>query len=132
MVHLTKIKIINKFYDIYVWNSLQDMNKYEEEIKRKYMAFPERYKINEDNPYGSDGFIVPMERKIHIFTKYEFEDDIYKNLAHEIAHAIFDAKDKRDYYEDERLIEACAETYKEIYDCVEQVKAVIESRKTHA
>lgn len=130
---LTKLIIQGELFRVYVWDDIIKMNAYEEECKKKYMAFPERYKIEEDNPYGSDGFITPTEREIHLMGEPLYdEEQLLRNLAHEVAHAIFCCKDKWDFYKDEKIVEACAETYAEIYKCVNNVRKDIESRKTHA
>lgn len=130
---LAKIIIQSKVFSVYVWDDIVAMNAYEVEEAKKYMAFPDRYKFDPEDPYGSDGFIIPASREIHIVKGDLYSDEIMlRNLAHEIAHAIFHCKDKDDYYKDERLVDACAETYEEIYKCIEDVKGAIESRKTHA
>ena len=130
---LSKLIIQGELFRVYVWNDMVAMNAREEEIKKKYMAFPERYKIEEDNPYGADGFIDPTNREIHlVWGDYYDMEQVLRSLAHEVAHAIFFYKDKYDCYKDEKIVECCAETYAEIYKCVESVRKEIESRKTHA
>lgn len=131
--YLTKITVQGIVFNIYLWDDIQAMNAFEESIMKKYMAFPDRWKIDMENPYGADGFIIPAKREIHLMQGDLYDDEIVlRNLAHEVAHAIFWAKDKDDYYKDEKIVDACAETYAEIHRCVEEVKRVIESRKTHA
>lgn len=131
--YLTKIVVQSTVFNIYVWDDIVAMNAYEEELKKKYMAFPERYKVDMENPYGSDGFIEPATRAIHVMKGDLYTEEIMlRNIAHEIAHAIFHCKDKDDYYKDEKIVDACAETYEEIHKCIEDVKRAIESRKTHA
>ena len=127
---LAKIVIQSKVFSVYVWDDIVEMNAYEVETARKYMAFPDRYKFDPEEPYGSDGFIAPASREIHVVKGDLYSDEIVlRNLAHEIAHAIFHVKDKDDYYRDERLVDACAETYEEIGKCITDLRKALESRK---
>ena len=131
--YLTKIMIQGNMFYIYIWDDIVAMNAFEESVMKKYMAFPDRWKIDMENPYGADGFIIPARQEIHLVKGDLYDDKILlRNLAHEVAHAIFWSKEKDDFYKDEKLVDACAETYEEIYKCVEKVKDVIESRKTNA
>lgn len=131
--YLTKIVIQSTVFNVYIWDDIVAMNAYEESTKKKYMAFPDRYKVDMENPYGSDGFIIPAERAIHLMMGDLYDEKIVlRNLAHEVAHAIFFCKDKDDCYHDEKLVDACAESYEEIYKCVEDVKKSFERMKTHA
>ena len=131
--YLTKIVIHGVIFNIYIWDDIVAMNAFEERETKRYLAFPDRWKIDMENPYGADGFIIPAKKEIHLVKGDLYDDEIVlRNLAHEVAHAIFWAKNKDDYYKDEKMVDACAETYDEIYKCVEEVRRVIESRKTHA
>jgi hypothetical protein len=131
--YLTKIVIQGTVFNIYLWDDIVAMNAYEESMKKRYMAFPERYKIDPDNPYGSDGFIIPAERAIHLMMGDLYDEKIVlRNLAHEVAHAIFFCKDKDDFFNDEKLVDACAESYEEIYKCIEEVRESLERKKVHA
>jgi hypothetical protein len=131
--YLTKLVIQGTVFHIYIWDDIQAMNAFEESMMKKYMAFPDRWKVDMENPYGADGFIIPAKREIHLVQGELYDDEIVlRNLAHEVAHAIFNCKNKDDYYKDEKIVDACAETYAEIYKCVEEVRHVMESRKPHA
>lgn len=126
---LTKVVIHSRVFSVYIWDNIVEMNAYEESLRAKYYAFPDRYKPELDNPYGSDGFIVPAESEIHLMWGDLYNKElVLRNLAHEVAHAIFWAKDKDDYYKDERLVDACAETYEEIYNAVAYVNKVMEEK----
>lgn len=131
--YLTKIVVQSTVFNVYIWDDIVAMNAYEESMKKRYMAFPDRYKVDMENPYGSDGFIIPAERAIHLMMGDLYDEKIVlRNLAHEVAHAIFLCKDKDECFHDEKLVDACAESYEEIYKCVEDVKKSFERMKTHA
>lgn len=131
--YLTKIVIQGTVFNIYIWDNIVAMNAFEESMMKKYMAFPDRWKVDMENPYGADGFIIPAKREIHLVKGDLYDEEILlRNLAHEVAHAIFWAKDKDDCYKDEKIVDACAETYAEIYRCIEEVKESLERKKVHA
>ena len=81
--YLTKIVVQGVVFNIYIWNDIVAMNAFEESMMKKYMAFPDRWKVDMENPYGADGFIIPAKREIHLMQGDLYDDGIVlKNLAH--------------------------------------------------
>ena len=122
-----QINIMSKPYNIYLWDDITELNKYNEQRESANFAFPERAKTPE-GPYGCDAFCEPDLKEIHIMsTKFHSFEKLKKVLAHEIAHCIFWEKNKKREFEDENLVDSCAETYDEIYQGIECFQAVYDA-----